>query len=101
MAISYELSPEALQDLQSVWGYIASGSQAAADRMEDEFFETFEHLAQWPRSGHVRPDLTACEVLFWPIRSYLIVYREHPPVIQIVAILHGSRDIPSIMQTRQ
>ncbi|GAC1689217.1 MAG: type II toxin-antitoxin system RelE/ParE family toxin [Candidatus Acidiferrum sp.] len=97
---SYELSPESLQDLQSIWDYIASDNSAAADHIVDEFFEAFDRLAQWPESGHTRPDLTERKVLFWPIRSYLIVYRERTPGVQIVAILHGSRDIPSILQAR-
>ena len=62
----------------------------------DELFEAFEHLAEWPGSGHTRRDLTQRDVRFWPVRSYLVVYREKAP-LQIVAILHGARDIPSII----
>ena len=90
------LSSEALDDLQSIWNFIAADNQTAADRIVDELFEAFEHLAEWPGSGHTRRDLTQRDVRFWPVRSYLVVYREKAP-LQIVAILHGARDIPSII----
>ena len=93
----YVLSPEALSDLQNIWDFIATENPAAANQMVDELFNAFQHLAEWPGSGHTRHDLTQKNVRFWPVRSYLLVYREKPLPLQIVAILHGSRDIPSII----
>jgi len=65
-------------------------------------FSAFEHLAQWQRSGHSRPDLASKQELFWPADSYLIVYRvrEAGTPIQIVAVLHGARDVPAIVDDR-
>ena len=50
--------------------------------------------------GHTRRDLTDRDVRFWPEGSYLIVYRELPEALQVVAVLHGSRDVPEIMRKR-
>lgn len=97
---AYLLSPEALEDLQSIWDFIASDSVSSADRVLDEFFDAFEKLAQWPGQGHTRSDLTHRDVRFWPVGSYLVVYREAPTPLQIVAVLHGARDIPSVMRNR-
>lgn len=97
---TYSLAPEAFSDLQTIWNYISTDSPAAADRMEEEFFTAFEYLALWPGSGHMRPDLTDQSVRFWPVRSYLVVYRERHAEIQVVAILHASRDIPTILEDR-
>jgi plasmid stabilization system protein ParE len=36
------LSPEALQDLEDIWDFIAADNATAADKLEDEFFEAFE-----------------------------------------------------------
>jgi len=47
----------------------------AANRVESELFETFEALARTPGQGHKRTDLTAEAVLFFPVYSYLVVYR--------------------------
>lgn len=97
----YELSPESLQDLQDIWDFIASDSVTAADRLEGELFEAFGLLAQRPRMGHTRSDLTARDVRFWPVGSYLIVYRRISTKLQIVAVLHGARDIVEVIRRRQ
>jgi antitoxin ParD1/3/4/toxin ParE1/3/4 len=97
----YELSPESLQDLQDIWDFIAPDSVTAADRLESELFEAFELLAQRPRMGHTRSDLTARDVRFWPVGSYLIVYRRISTKLQIVAVLHGARDIVEVIRRRQ
>jgi len=50
--------------------------------------------------GHNRQDLTELPVLFWPVGSYLIIYRaEHRP-IEIVAVTQGSRDVPAFLRRR-
>lgn len=95
-----EISPEALEDLQTIQDFIALDSTAAADRMIDELLDAFEHLATWPKTGHARPDLTAKLVRFWAVGSYLVVYREQKDGIQVVAVLHGSRDVPSVLNAR-
>jgi plasmid stabilization system protein ParE len=95
-----ELSPEALNDLQIIRDFIAIDSGEAAERTVDQFFDAFEQLAAWPKTGHLRTDLTSKNVRFWTVGSYLIVYRDHSGGIQIVAVLHGSRDVPSVLDAR-
>jgi len=98
---AYVLSPDALQDLQDIWDFIALDNASAADQHEDQFFNAFEKLARQPRMGHTRSDLTERDVRFWPTGSYLIVYREGPTALQILAILHGARDVPEVIRKRQ
>ena len=97
----YVLSPDALQDLQDIWDFVALDSANAADQLEDGFFNAFEKLARQPRMGHTRPDLTERDVRFWPTGSYLIVYRERPEALQVLAVLHGSRDVPEVIRKRE
>lgn len=98
----YELSPEAVNDLLNIQEFVSADSAAAADRLVDEFFSAFEHLAAWPRSGHARKDLTEKLVWFWPVGAYLIVYRlrEQDKLLQIVAVLLAARDVPAILEHR-
>jgi toxin ParE1/3/4 len=96
----FVLSPDALQDLQDIWDFIASGNVVAADKLEDKFFDAFEMLAKHPRMGHVRPDLTERDVRFWPVGEYLIVYRGLPAPLQVVAVLHGARDVAEVIRKR-
>ncbi len=48
----------------------------------------------------MRKDLTASPVRFWvvhPYSKYLIVYDPEKKPLQIIRILHGSRNLPSIL----
>jgi plasmid stabilization system protein ParE len=94
------LSPEALNDLHLIQDFIALDSADAAERVIDRLFAAFEQLAIWPKTGHLRADLTSKDVRFWAVGSYLVVYREDGEAIQIVAVLHGSRDVPTVLNAR-
>jgi len=39
-------------------------------------------------------------VLFWPVRSYQIIYRRESTPLEIVAVLHGKRNIRAILRKR-
>ena len=50
--------------------------------------------------GHTRRDVTERDVQFWPVGSYLVVYAKLLDKLQIVAVLHGARDIPEVIRKR-
>jgi len=50
-----------------------------------------------PGQGHRRPDYTQADVLFFPIYSYLIVYRHETKPLQIIRVLHAARDVQNIL----
>jgi plasmid stabilization system protein ParE len=54
-------------------------------------------LAETPGAGHRRKDLTNLDVRFFPVYSFLIVYRAETKPLQIVAILHGRRDVGRVL----
>ena len=92
----YELSPEARDDLQEIWAYIARDNPSAADQLETDIYTAFELLTKNPRIGHKRADLTDEPVRFWPVRdNYLVVYYDAPETVKIVRVLHGARDASS------
>jgi len=98
---AYFLSREADRDLDEIWYYIAEDSVDAADRLVGKFFAAFDSLARNPRIGHSREDLTQHELLFWPVGNYLVIYRPEQSPIQIVAVVRGSRDIPTFLRRRR
>jgi toxin ParE1/3/4 len=92
--MAYELSPEAPDDLQKIWVYIAQDNPAAADQLEGDIYAACELLAKNPHLGHKRPDLTEEPVLFWPVRGqYLVIYLAEAEPLKIVRILHGARNV--------
>ena len=50
--------------------------------------------------GHCRKDLTDEQLKFFPIYSYLVVYRFDTKPLQIVAIVHGGRDLEQLLKAR-
>jgi plasmid stabilization system protein ParE len=96
----YIVSPDAVEDLFDIWRYIAEDSIEAANRVESELFGTFEALAKTPGQGHKRTDLTSDAVLFFPIYSYLVVYRPETRPLEIVAVIHGARNVQRVLKER-
>ena len=89
--IRYGLTPAAANDLAAIIDYIAERNPSAAGRVLDAFVEAFDRLADHPKLGHHRADLTDLPVRFWSVRDYLIVYRGES-IIEILRVLHGRRD---------
>jgi len=71
-----------------------------ADRVESVIREKMVYLAGTPGAGHWRKDLTDQPVRFFPIYSYLIVYRPETKPLQVVGILHGRRDVEQLLTSR-
>jgi toxin ParE1/3/4 len=95
------LSPEAAEDLAAVWRYIRNESSTEmADRVEAVIREKILFLAQSPGAGHSRKDLTIEAVKFFPVYSYLIVYRPETKPLQVVCILHGRRNVGEVLKKR-
>ena len=64
-------------------------------------FRACDLLADSPRAGQVRRDLISLPVRFWlvhPYSNYLIVYDPESKPLRIIRILHGARDLPSILK---
>jgi antitoxin ParD1/3/4 len=97
----YILAPQAARDLVDIWRYIQQeSSRETADRVESVIRSKFVYLAEFPNGGHWRRDLTLAAVRFFSVYSYLIVYRPDTKPLQIVAILHGRRDVEKILPER-
>ena len=101
MKSGYVLAPEAAGDLVEIWRYIKKQSSfEIAHHVQSVIQDRFVFLAGNPSAGHWRHDLTRRTVKFFPIYSYLIVYRPETTPLQIVAILHGRRDVERILKQR-
>jgi plasmid stabilization system protein ParE len=100
----YVLTPLARADIFDIWSYIAEGSEDAADRVEQAIYEACAFLADGRLRGHTRPDLTPRPLRFWTLSrypNYTVVYRPEEATLQIVAVLHGKRNIRRILKQRQ
>jgi plasmid stabilization system protein ParE len=94
---TFRLSAQAARDVERIWEYISRDDVAAARRVRLEFHDAFEKLAEQSGIGHTRDDLTSRPVRFWPVRSYLVVYKPGSRPLEIVRVVHGARDLPRIL----
>lgn len=92
----YAVSPDADQDLIEIWMFITEDNLEAADRIINDIVSKFDLLAQNPKMGRERPDL-APSLRSFPERRYVIFYRPVSKGIEIVRVLHGARDINTIL----
>jgi antitoxin ParD1/3/4 len=96
----YQVTPEAVSDLLKICDFINQDNPEAADRVEDWVLRACDFLAGSPLAGRVRKDLTPLPPRFWvvqPYSMYLIVYDPEKKPLQIIRILHGARDLPSVL----
>jgi plasmid stabilization system protein ParE len=87
-------------DLREIRDRIAKGSPGGAHRMMVRFVHAFRLLAKQPELGHTREDLLPSVIRFWPVDAYLILYLAARTPIEILAVVHGARDVPAIMNHR-
>ena len=101
MSGRYVLAPEAALDLVQIWRYLKKQSSVAvADRVESVIRDKIVFLARTPGAGHWNENLTDEPVKFFPVYSYLIVYRPETRPLQVVSILHGHRNVERILKGR-
>lgn len=85
------ISPEAETDLLDIWLYIAEDSPVNADRFLDKLHNKALKLCEFSEIGIDRPEL-ANDLKCFPVDRYLLYYRAIATGIELVRVLHGSRD---------
>ncbi|HWB31770.1 MAG TPA: type II toxin-antitoxin system RelE/ParE family toxin [Acidobacteriaceae bacterium] len=97
------LSPEAEQDLDEINTYLNHVPPAPAQRVLDSIEETIGSILSHPYLGAAHSELTRLlgeqvrSRLVAPYRIYYRIARSGP---EIISILHGSRDLRSILGSR-
>ena len=96
------IRPQARMDVVELATYIGKDNIAAANRFLDACEGTFEFLLQSPQIGtiyHTRNprliDLRVFRVKGFP--NHLAFYLERPDGIEIVRVVHGARELDSLL----
>lgn len=95
---SYRLNSKAEEDLLNIWSYIAENSPANATKFIRTFHQHFTLLAENAQLGQARPDI-APELRYFPVKRYLILYRQISDGIEVMRVIHGSRDLGALFDT--
>lgn len=95
-------TPAALADVLRQALYLAENNPEAALRYLAAVEQTLDVISSNPHIGAFygsgNPRLQ--ELRVWNVRGfekYLIFYRASPDAVELIRVLHGSRDIPAIL----
>lgn len=88
----FKISRQADRDLEDMWVYLAQNDSLSADLLLAKVLDKLPMLAQFPEMGRSRKEL-AEELRSFPVKPCIIFYKKVENYIEIVRILHQSRDI--------
>ena len=95
------MTAEAEADLFEIWDYIAGKKSVdAADKVADRLEEEVRRIGEFPGAGHFREDIIDKRLRFWGVYDYLIAYRWEADPIEVIAIVHGARDLVEFFDDR-
>jgi toxin ParE1/3/4 len=81
------IRPDAEDDLDSIWFFVAEDSPRAADATIDRLTETFDMLLTMSQAGRTRPEFGK------NLRSFAVDnYVKVPEGIDIFRVIHGRRN---------
>jgi toxin ParE1/3/4 len=95
---------DANSDLQENFQYLAQSNQSSALSFFDAARQTFASLAQTPGMGqkYESDDEEIVNVRKWSVKgfnSYLIFYRYDDEILEILRIVHGTRDLTPLLKS--
>jgi plasmid stabilization system protein ParE len=91
----FRLSRQAIADLEGISEYLGKRSPAAADRVIDALFETFDALAVSRELGTRLENLRSGLRMFVPLRpadKYVVFYYLVPDGVMISDVVHSARN---------
>jgi toxin ParE1/3/4 len=105
MSHALRILPAAEVDIDAAAAYIARDNLKAAlrfyDAVEHAYLELAEHPKRWPRYELDHPRLAKLRKRSVAgFKNYLIFYHTICDVVEIIRVLHGARDIPSLLADR-
>lgn len=86
-----EYSPRALEDLKSIFDFIAAAHPEAAEKTAERLLDACDNLARFPELGSQRDELVRGLRAF-VVGNHVIYYRRTSQAIRVERILHAARD---------
>lgn len=88
------------QDLEDIVTFVAADNVPAAVALADRIESNLQRLARHPHLGKIPNDgrLTALGYRVLVIENYLAFYKIKGKTVLVHRILHGARDLPSLLE---
>lgn len=93
-----EWTDPAIADLENIQAYIAKDSDEYADAIIERLILSVDQLELFPESGRRVPESPDPKIRELLIENYRIMYRQRKGTVQILAVLHGARNLAQIKQ---
>ena len=84
----------AIGHLVNIYEYIAVNSPTYGKWMVDRITRRSEQIAEQPLSGRKVPEYNAEDIRELIENPYRVIYRVKPDQIDVVAVIHGARQLP-------
>ena len=93
----FRLTIRAQRDLAEIWDAIGiqHDNPTAADRLIDKVYDQMSMLASQPRLGQMRDEWSP-NLRIFPIGNYAILYFPQEEGIEVIGVVYGRRDLPSL-----
>lgn len=90
-------TPTAARELDEIFDEIAirGGRPATAERLIRDIGDKCQLYASQPNMGTARPDL-GDDLRIFSHKRYVVVYRPLPDGIEVLRVVDGARDYPSL-----
>jgi len=88
-------SPSSLRDLREILEHIALDKPGAALQYVEKLEEECWLLSRNPTVGTLRDDLYP-QLRLWSVGNYVICFRAAADGVEIIRVVHGSRDFDSL-----
>jgi toxin ParE1/3/4 len=95
--MEFIIAPSARVDLLEIWEYVSRRSEDRANELLSSFREAFDLLVEYPEMGRQREG-TPESVFSFVHEGYLVFYRLFAEHVEIIRVLHGSRDYAGIFK---
>jgi toxin ParE1/3/4 len=86
------------EDLKEIWNYVAQHNPETASKLIKEIIGKFAFLRDYPHAGRKQHKLLV-NLRSSVVKSYIIFYQPFEDRIEILRIMHGSRDVESIFES--
>jgi len=88
----------ALADVREIVEFIGKDSRRYALKLADRITTACRSLAKQPQSGGRVPEFDVDSVREIIVRPYRVIYHIRGDGCHVVAVIHGARDLPQIIE---
>ncbi len=99
--MTIEITLPALEDIESIKNYIKKDSPFYANVHIEKIFDSISFLKDFPEIGRVVPELNNKKIRERILGNYRIIYEISKAQINILAVIHGARNLKKVFKNRK